>query len=136
MQQGSLAAQKVLKESDVPMGVLLMFFAQALGGAIFLCAAQNIFTHKLETNLAGVAGLDPFFILNSGATDFRKFISPEILGDVLVAYNSALTTAYNIAIAASCLSVLGALTMEWKSIKGMREMKGVKGQHVKEDEAC
>jgi hypothetical protein len=56
--------------------------------------------------------MDPSSILNSGATDFRNFISLEILRDVLVAYNSALTTAYNIAIAASCLSVLGALTME------------------------
>lgn len=132
MQQAGLAAQRVLKDTDVPIGISMMFFAQALGGTVFLCAAQNIFNNNLIANLASVAGLDPSIILNSGATDFRKFVRPEELGAVLVAYNSALTTTYRIAIAASCLSVVGALTMEWKSIKGM---KGGRGKVDKSDKA-
>lgn len=39
-----------------------------------------------------------------------------------------LTTTYKAGVAASCLSVVGALTMEWKSVK---EMKGGKGKDDK-----
>lgn len=89
MQQAGLAAQRVLKDVDVPTGVSMMFLAQALGGAVFLCAAQNVFNNQLVANLAGVLALNPSAILNSGATEFRNFLKPKLLGEVLVAYNNA-----------------------------------------------
>lgn len=36
MQMSGLAAQVVLKAEDVPVGASLMFFAQSLGGAVFV----------------------------------------------------------------------------------------------------
>lgn len=89
MQQAGLAAQRVLKDVDVPTGVSVMFLAQALSGAVFLCAAHNVFNNQLAANLAGVPGLNPSAILNSGATEFRNFVKPKLLGEVLVAYNTA-----------------------------------------------
>ena len=54
MQQPSLAAQVVLAADDVAIGASLMFFAQSFGGAIFVCAAQNVFVNKLEIGRAHV----------------------------------------------------------------------------------
>ncbi|MCJ1243994.1 hypothetical protein MMC30_001191 [Trapelia coarctata] len=121
MQQAGLAAQRVLKDIDVSMRISMMFFAQVFGGAVFLCAAQNVFNNQLMSEFAEVVGLA---ILNSGATDFRKIVRPEELGGLLLAYNSALTTTYKIAVAAPCLSVVGALTIEWRSIKGIKGHQG------------
>lgn len=36
MQQAGMAAQTVLSKQDIPTGTALMFFAQSLGGALFI----------------------------------------------------------------------------------------------------
>ncbi|KAK9330884.1 hypothetical protein V1520DRAFT_354587 [Lipomyces starkeyi] len=42
VQQARLAAQAVLAKKDVSIGVSLIFFAQSLGGAIFVCVGQSV----------------------------------------------------------------------------------------------
>ena len=42
MQMPSMAAQTVLNRHDVPIGASLMFFAQWLGGAVFVSVGQNV----------------------------------------------------------------------------------------------
>ena len=121
MQQAAMGAQTVLPKGDVPTGVSLMFFAQSLGGALFVSVGQNVFTNRLVTGLAHVSGLDPSVVVRTGATDLRKVVAPKDLGMVLLAYNDALTHAFDAALAVSCLSILGALAMEWKSVKGRRQ---------------
>ncbi|KAL9011374.1 MAG: hypothetical protein Q9173_003772 [Seirophora scorigena] len=45
MNQALMAAQTVLPLDDVSIGTALVIFAQTLGGAIFVSAAENIFTN-------------------------------------------------------------------------------------------
>ena len=127
MQQPNLAAQTVLSRQDVPVGVSLMFFAQALGGAVFVSIAQTIFTTSLVSGLNDVSGLDPINVVNSGATEIRNLVPSKDLGVVLLAYNGALTNAYKAALATACFSAVGAFTMEWRSVKGKKD-----GQEVAE----
>jgi hypothetical protein len=56
-------------------------------------------------------------VVNVGATDLTNVIAPQYLEDVLSAYNNALTKTYHVALAMSCLVIIGAFGMEWKSIK-------------------
>ncbi|KAI9810458.1 MAG: hypothetical protein M1827_006234 [Pycnora praestabilis] len=123
MQQSGLAAQAVLKGRDVPTGVSLMFFMQTLGGAIFVSVGQNIFSNKLASGLASVAGLNASAVVNTGATDLRSVIGAKGLGVVLIAYNNALDKTFQVALAMACFAIIGALAMEWKSIKKVK--KGV-----------
>ncbi|KAI4168061.1 MAG: hypothetical protein LQ343_006694 [Gyalolechia ehrenbergii] len=51
MNQALMAAQTVLPLDDVSIGTALVIFAQALGGAIFVSAAENIFTNNLLMRL-------------------------------------------------------------------------------------
>lgn len=117
MQQSNMAIQTVLPRKDVSTGVALVFFGQALGGTVFISVAQNIFASKLADYLVGIEGIDVHAIVNAGATGLRHFVQPESLPEVLDAFSNALVKTFYIALAASCVGFLGALRMEWRSIK-------------------
>jgi MFS family permease len=119
MQQPSMAAQTVLSKIDVPTGVSLMFFGQQLGGTVSVSAGQNILSSRLTQGLteAKIRGFDPDIVVNTGATNIRNAVGPEYLGAVLKVYNHALTTVYYVAVGTSCVLIVAAAFMEWKSIK-------------------
>ncbi|KAI7459510.1 MFS general substrate transporter [Hortaea werneckii] len=144
MQQATIAAQTVLRKQDVPTGVALLFFAQQLGGAIFVSVGQNVLDSKLVSGIGRlVPDLSPERILNTGATELRRIVPTHDLQGVLVAYNSALRQVFIVATAMACLAALGAFSLEWRSVKA-KEGSGGKlsdgasnsgGKPVKGDEA-
>lgn len=117
MQQSSLAAQAILDKNDVSTGVSVMFFAQNLGGAIFICVGQSIFANDLISKLSAIIGANSGAVLRAGATEVRSFVSPEKLAPVLLIYNSALVKAFTVTLAVACFSFLPALGLEWKNVK-------------------
>ncbi|KAH7140952.1 major facilitator superfamily domain-containing protein [Dactylonectria macrodidyma] len=125
-QQGGVAAQAVLPLADVSIGTAMVMFFQMLGGALFVSVAQNLFTNRLVSNLMelSIAGLEPEAVVNAGATAVRSMVDPEMLPQVLVAYNDALVKTFQLGLILSCLSVLGAIGVEWKSIKGKEMAPG------------
>ena len=121
MQQGNMAAQTVLARKDVPIGVSLCFFAQMLGGAIFVSVGQNVFQSALVDGLTStVRDLRPAMIVNTGATDLRNILPPEDLPIVLNVYNHALRQVFLVAVGMGCVGAIGAWTLEWKSVKGTK----------------
>ncbi|KAJ6465952.1 major facilitator superfamily domain-containing protein, partial [Mycena vitilis] len=119
MQQPSIAAQTVLSLQDIPTGTSIMMFAQTLGGALFVSVAQNVFQNKLAAGLAAaVPDVDPALVLKAGATSLRTAVGAADLPEVLEVYNTALVSAFYVSIAMACLSLVGALAIEWKSVKG------------------
>lgn len=115
-QTPNLAAQTVLPRRDVPIGTSLMFFSQLLGGAIFISVGQNILDSQLIQRLSHIPGLDGHKILNSGATsltDLPDSIKPEVLS----AYNEALRKVFQVGLIMVCLTIFGALSIEWRSVK-------------------
>lgn len=131
MQQANMGVQTVLSKKDVPIGSSLVFFGQTLGGAIFISVAQNVFTNKLKDGLMLIKGLDVPLVLDTGATDIRNVVPTQLLGEVLVEFNGALMDALRVGLAMACLSILGALCIEWRSIKN-GEGQGEKTAAVEE----
>jgi MFS family permease len=120
-QQSGMAAQVVLPEKDVPTGISLKFFGQQLGGAIFVSVAQNVFSNGLVSglkNYPSIPNLNSTLILNTGATELQKYFPENLLPTVLTVYNEALVGAFKVALGLACMSLIGALLTEWKSIKG------------------
>lgn len=119
-QQTGIAAQASLAMQDVPIGTSLVLFVQLLGGAIFSSVGQNVWSNKLISNIAalGIPKFDPADIVHVGATELRNVVPPEFLGEVLVAYNAAIVKTFQIGLITACLSILGAVGMEWRSVKG------------------
>ncbi|TVY14747.1 Efflux pump aflT, partial [Lachnellula arida] len=121
MQQAGMSAQTCLNRKDVTTGVSIMFFFQGLGGSIFVTVGQTVFSHSLVSNLGKIANLDTAQIVNSGATDLKALVPANMLETVLVQYNGAITNTLKVAVALSCATVVTALTMEWKSIKKVKQ---------------
>lgn len=121
MQQPIIAAQTVLKLEDVPIGTSLIIFMQTLGGALFIAVAQTILTNRLVSNLLEkVPTLDPSIVLKTGATSLKHAVSADLLPDVLLAYNDALTQTFYVSLALAALSIFGSAGIEWKSVKGKK----------------
>ncbi|KAH7153625.1 major facilitator superfamily domain-containing protein [Dactylonectria macrodidyma] len=112
----NIAAQTVLPKPDVAIGGSLMFFSQTLGGAIFVSVGQNVLTNQLIQRLSSIPGFDREMILKSGATSLTD-IPESIKNTVLSAYNESLRQVFMIGLILVCLTMIGALTMEWRSTK-------------------
>ncbi|KAK4694245.1 MFS transporter, DHA2 family, glioxin efflux transporter, partial [Lecanoromycetidae sp. Uapishka_2] len=123
-QQASVAAQTVLARKDVPIGAALMMFCQTLGGAVFLSVGNNLFDAKLQCGLASIPGIDIGAVATIGATDLRHMVSAELLPQVLRAYNAALQDTFYLVTALTCATIVGSLTMEWKSVKKEKWQSG------------
>ena len=119
-QQASLAAQVVLTRKDALIGIALIISCQQLGGAVFVSIGQNVFANELANGLRPISGINPAAVVDTGATEIRNVVNPDMLGKVLLAYNGALTKTFTAALVMACLSIVGALSMEWKNIKGMK----------------
>jgi hypothetical protein len=121
MQQPMIAVQVVLDIKDVPIGTSLVVFLQTLGGSLFTSVGQNIFSNKLIMYTAQYApGLDPSIVLTTGATEIQSKIPAEYLAGVTLAYNDALDQAFLVAAIIGSLSIIPALFVEWKSVKGKK----------------
>ncbi|KAL2061144.1 hypothetical protein VTL71DRAFT_7417 [Oculimacula yallundae] len=119
MQQPLIAVQVVLPMELVPAGTALMVFCQTLGASIFVSVAQNQFQSKLISGLHHlVPELNPMVVIKAGATSLDAIVSAEFLPSVIRAYNDALAETFLVALILACLTLFGALAIEWKSVKG------------------
>jgi MFS family permease len=115
-QAPNLAAQTVLPTRDVPIGTSLMFFSQLLGGAIFTSVGQNVLDGELLKRLSSLPGFTPEFLKNTGATSLTN-LPDSIRAFVIGAYNESLRKVFQVGLILTCLTVLGAAFMEWRSVK-------------------
>ncbi|KHN94876.1 MFS transporter [Metarhizium album ARSEF 1941] len=122
MQQTMVAVQASLDGADVAIGTAIIIFSQTLGGALFICVAQNVFQNKLVSNVAGahVQGLDPARVVSVGATQIQSMIPKELLPVVLEAYNGAVTNTFYVSAAMAALSLVGAACVPWNSVKAKK----------------
>lgn len=118
MQQSLLVVQTVLTDGDNPIGTALINLAQTLGGAVSISVASNLSNTALEDGLrAAVPGLNVPRLVASGATNIRDLVAARFLPDVLQVYNNALTHTFRVPTALAALSILGALTLQWRSVR-------------------
>lgn len=126
-QAPNLAAQTVLPKLDIPVGTALMFFSQLLSGAVFVSVAQNVLDSQLIRRLSSVPGLNPAFIQNMGATSLTD-LPASIKPTVLAAYNESIRHVFRVGLIMGCLSMIGALLMEWRSTKRDIKMQAKKSE--------
>jgi hypothetical protein len=106
----------------VSIGTAIVLFLQLLGGSLFVAVAQNIFAKELISNLEAlhISGFSSSDVINVGATKIRAIFKESELPRVLVAYNDALVKVFQLSVVLGCLSIIGALGIEWKSVKTNR----------------
>jgi len=119
LQQPILAAQTVLHLKDVPVGVAIIVFLQLFGGALIVSVCQNVFTNRLISNIVStLPKVDPQIIIETGATELKNIVANQQTDTLLEEYNEALTHTFTVGLVLACLTIFGAVAMEWKSVKG------------------
>ena len=116
-----LAVQSSLGDQDVPIGNALIGFFMTLGSSIGVAVAQNIFASGLRDSLRTVQGVDPELIISVGAAGVRAITPPELLPNVLEAYNTAIRSTFIIALATGGLAIICSLFFEWKTVKVVKQ---------------
>jgi MFS family permease len=132
-QAPNMAAQTVLPREDVSIGISLMFFGQLLFGAVFTSVGQNLLDNQLANRLAGIPGITPKLIPITGATDLLKLIPAQYHLVALKAYNASLRVDFQVGLIMACLAILGALGMEWRSVKKNLPPKKAEGGAAAEE---
>lgn len=118
-QAPNMAAQTVLPLDEVSIGISLMLFAQTLFGAIFVSVGQNVLDQQLATRIGSISGIElaPEQIEVGGILGLFKIIPLEYHPAVLQAYDASLHVVFVVAVIMTCLTVLGSIGMEWRSVK-------------------
>jgi hypothetical protein len=71
---------------------------------------------QLLERLKGVPGFNATFLQNEGATTITQL--PDSIKPIVVsAYNEALREVFRVGLIMACLTIFGALAMEWRSVK-------------------
>ncbi|KAF9760704.1 hypothetical protein IL306_004178 [Fusarium sp. DS 682] len=140
MQTAGLAVQATLTKEDIPTGVSITFFAQQLGGAIFVSVGQTVLNGRLAEHLSDIPNITPKKIVDAGATELDKIVPPKYMPMVKEAYNIAITRIFFVSLALALAQLVCALCVEWKSIKPKTESSPEAGnnqarQEQKSDEA-
>ncbi|KAK5998336.1 MFS-type efflux pump MFS1 [Cladobotryum mycophilum] len=117
MQTVGLAIQATLPKEEIPTGIAIMFFAQQLGGAIFVSVGQTTLSTLLVSRLKHIPGLDPMMIVKSGATELRHVVPAQFISAVVDAYNHACTRIFLAALVLTGAQLLCSFGIQWKSIK-------------------
>jgi hypothetical protein len=120
-QQPNVAAQTVLSRADVPTGIAVIFFSLGMGATVSVAMSQSILDNKLISGLSGIKGFDPHKIVDLGATQLRSALPAQFLPHVLQVYNEALRDVFYVSVAFGSMAIFGALGMEWKNIKNIKE---------------
>jgi MFS family permease len=114
-----VAVQAILSEKDCQLGISIIQFAQGMGPAVFIAAAQTIFQSRLVSNVNEFAeGTDMAALTQQGLTVPAEH--PEYRG-IVQSYNNAITEAFYLPVGLACASLVGALCIEWNSVKAKKK---------------
>lgn len=117
IQSGGLAVQATLPKEEIPTGLSITFFAQQLGGAIFVSVGQAVLSGRLVERLSDVPGLETINLVETGATELKNMVSSQYVPRVSEAYNYAITRIFFVGVGLALGQLVCALCIEWKSIK-------------------
>lgn len=134
-QAPNVAAQTVLPKNESAVGTALILFATTLFGAIFVSVGQNVLDQQLATKLANIAGINisPAQIQTAGITGLFQMVPAQLHNAVLYAYNSALRRTFLVGLILACLTILGSLGMEWRSVKKEQQKQADKAMGKADD---
>lgn len=118
IQAPQVAAQTVLKQSEVSIGISIVQFGAQMGPVLFLAGGAALFTNRLQDEIEKHSPTTNATSLeNMGLTDIRNALGPVALKGVLTGYNEALVQTLYLPLALACVSIIGCVLIERKSVK-------------------
>ncbi|KAB5585536.1 major facilitator superfamily domain-containing protein [Coniochaeta sp. 2T2.1] len=125
-----IAIQNIVPASQISIAMAIVIFWQNLGGAVFLVAANTIFSNslrKLLTQRVAETGIDPEVVIGIGASSVRKLgLGPEQLAAVLKAYSDSVDRTMYLGVGASVAAFGFAFGLGWRDIRVERKLKEIR----------
>lgn len=120
-QTPQVAVQTALSPADTSIGLAIILFAQHFGAALFVTIGQTIFTNRLEINLRSLdPNLNTAQIENLGLNQLVTYFGSDKLQEVLAAFDKSMVQVWFLPVVLMCLSLIGTLGVEWRSVKVKR----------------
>lgn len=118
LQMPIIAVQANTKPEETPIAMSILTFSQTFGGAIFVTAANVIFTHELRQELVSrLPSINPDIIIDAGAGAVSEVVSKENLPGVLWSYSKGTRATFLLCVACSCVMLGISFGMGWKDIR-------------------
>ncbi|KAH8906887.1 MFS general substrate transporter [Coniochaeta sp. PMI_546] len=125
-----IAIQNLVPAPQIPIAMAIVIFWQNMGGAVFLIAANAIFSNSLRKQLerqVAEIGIDPDVIIGTGASSVRKLgLGAQQLGTVLQAYSDSVDRVMYLGIGVSVAAFAFAWGLGWKDIRVERKLKEIR----------
>ncbi len=116
-----MVPQTVLDGPDISVGTALTIFMQTISGALFMSVGANVLQGRIIAGLEEIVPqVDPEVVFDAGAAGLvasMEKVYPQYVSGIVEAYGRALQAVFLIFVVTSSLSVLGAVVVEWKSVK-------------------
>ncbi|KAF5664221.1 major facilitator superfamily transporter [Fusarium circinatum] len=118
LQMPIIAIQANTNADVTPIAMAILTFSQTFGSAIFITAANVIFTHELRNELvARLPDINADMIIDAGAGAVSEVVSGARLPLVLWSYSKGVRATFLLAVGTSCAMVLSSFGMGWKDIR-------------------
>ncbi|KAH0284937.1 MFS general substrate transporter, partial [Aureobasidium sp. EXF-3399] len=118
LQGPNIAAQTVLSDADVSIGLSFLQFISFFAGSTFIMVSQTLLENSLVSGLKDILpNLDPSTISGGGASTVQNLVSSDQLPIVLRVYNDALRSVWYLGLGLACLVFVASWGFEWKSVK-------------------
>ncbi|KAF4344955.1 major facilitator superfamily transporter [Fusarium beomiforme] len=118
IQMPIIAIQANTSPDVTPIAMAILTFSQTFGSAIFITAANVIFTHELRKELvARLPDVNAQIIIDAGAGAVSDVVSGADLSQVLWSYSKGVRATFLLAVGTSCAMVVSSLGIGWKDIR-------------------
>ena len=122
--QAVIAVQTVVTVTQLSVTMALTVFTQNLGASITISIANTIFDTSLRSELIRRApNVDANAVIAAGATEFRGFVSPQDMHNVLAAYATSVDRVFYFAAALCVASFASAWGMGMNDVRKKKQTK-------------
>lgn len=101
----------------MPIRLALILFGSLSSSTVFVAVRENVLRNQLLQRLSGISGFNRSLVTEGGATFLLNLVPADLWGMVLAEYNKGLRKVFQIGLITASLGVLGAATLEFRSIK-------------------
>ncbi|KAJ5087226.1 hypothetical protein N7456_010842 [Penicillium angulare] len=123
-----IAIQNLVPPPQIPIAMAIIILCQSMGGAVWLIAANSIFTNGLKKELAkhiDIIGINPDIIASTGATTIRTLVSGEALTVALECYTTAISHVMYLGISLALATFAFGWGLGWVDIRKVKKLQAI-----------
>lgn len=119
IQLSIIVGQALSEPSDITTSTALMLFAQTIGGALFVGAAEAAYANTLIRKLQTTApSISPQTVINIGATQIRSSFPADVVPGIIQAEMDSVHVVFALAIVSASVGMLFTAGAKWVNLKG------------------